>query len=406
MTNKVELNELTQVVHKEQAFLRALNENFVRLQQAINDTLSRSGVVPNQMEEVLDMNGKRVINVGAAIEDTDALTKQFIDGLIAQVEAAIARLNTLVDQAKQAVQLYYEENIFPPMNAAKIAAQDAARDAKGYYDDTKALYDELSGLAANLSALLAIYADLANINAVAADLTNIDALAAITTDITAIYNNLATILASPTYAANAHTWAEGTDADVAALGGTHSAKKWAELSQADVAAEALTRQSVDNDLQSQIDAITAGANVKDIVGTYTDLQNYDTTSLNNNDVVKVITDSTHNDASSYYRWVISGGVGSWSYIGSEGPYLTPAEAASTYVPKTTTINSKALSGNITLDPSDIGAATSAQGSKADTALQATDIVSSVDASSTNTKAVGAKLFHDTCGDIETLILAL
>jgi hypothetical protein len=51
-------------------------------------------------------------------------------------------------------------------------------------------------------------------------------------------------------------------------------------------------------------------------------------------------------------------------------------------------------------------ATSAQGAKADTALQQTDIVSSVDSSSTNSKAVGAKLFYDTCGDIETLINAL
>jgi hypothetical protein len=51
-------------------------------------------------------------------------------------------------------------------------------------------------------------------------------------------------------------------------------------------------------------------------------------------------------------------------------------------------------------------ATSSQGAKADTALQPSDIVSSVDSSSTNTKAVGAKLFYDTCGDIETLINAL
>ena len=51
-------------------------------------------------------------------------------------------------------------------------------------------------------------------------------------------------------------------------------------------------------------------------------------------------------------------------------------------------------------------ATAAQGAKADTALQPADIVSSVDSSSTNSKAVGAKLFYDTCGDIETLINAL
>ena len=42
----------------------------------------------------------------------------------------------------------------------------------------------------------------------------------------------------------------------------------------------------------------------------------------------------------------------------------------------------------------------------DTYLTSNDIVSSVDSSSTNAKAVGAKLFYDTCGDIETLINAL
>lgn len=39
-------------------------------------------------------------------------------------------------------------------------------------------------------------------------------------------------------------------------------------------------------------------------------------------------------------------------------------------------------------------------------LTTSDIVSSVSGSSTNLKAVGAKLFYDTCGDIETLINAL
>lgn len=157
MTNKVELNTLTQVVHKEQAFLTALNENFLRLQQAINDTLSRSGVVPNQMEEVLDMNGKRIINVGPAIEDTDALTRGYIEGLIGEIEDAIARLGELTNQAIEAVQLYYTENIYPSMAAAVTEAQTAS--------------------------------------------------------------------------GHAETWAEGSDAQVEALGGEHSAKRWAEISE-------------------------------------------------------------------------------------------------------------------------------------------------------------------------------
>lgn len=375
MTNKVELNTLTQVVHKEQAFLTALNENFLRLQQAINDTLSRTGVVPNQMEEVLDMNGKRIINVGAAEEDTDALTREFIQDLIADVEAAVARLTTLVEEAKQALEIYAAEYILPPAIAARDAAIAAKDAAKGYYDDTKDLYDALKVLVDNIDVLLA----------------------------------------APEFATKARVWAEGSDAEVQQIGGTHSAKKWAELSQADVAAEATARQNADIGLQNQIDAIVAGADVRDIVGTYTDLQNYDTSGLNNNDVIKVISDSTHNNASSYYRWVIVGGEGSWSYIGSEGPYVTPAEAAATYVPKTTTINGKALSSDITLAPSDVGAATAAQGTKADTAVQpaaianmqvTTNLVTSMSSASTDSQYPSAKLLFDTCGDIETLINAL
>ena len=239
MTNKVELNELTQVVHKEQAFLVALNENFRRVQPAINDTLSRSGVVPNQMEEVLDMNGRKIINVG--YKDSlhpdnpadEALTKRYIQGLIQEVEDAIARLTDLTNQAIAAVQLYYTENIYPDMIAAKEDAQQAAHDAKGYYDDTKALYDELSGLAQNLDALLAIYSDIAKLNTLYSHLDDIEALAddEVIADLKTCAENISAIMAAPTWAANAQTWAEGTDTAVEYLGGTHSAKRWAEIAE-------------------------------------------------------------------------------------------------------------------------------------------------------------------------------
>lgn len=42
----------------------------------------------------------------------------------------------------------------------------------------------------------------------------------------------------------------------------------------------------------------------------------------------------------------------------------------------------------------------------DTYLTTADILSSVDSSSTNSKAVGAKLFYDTCGDIEATLNAI
>lgn len=44
-----------------------------------------------------------------------------------------------------------------------------------------------------------------------------------------IGDNIDVVLKSPTYAANAKTWSEGTDTEVGSLGGTHSAKGWAEI---------------------------------------------------------------------------------------------------------------------------------------------------------------------------------
>lgn len=315
MTNKVELNTLTQVVHKEQAFLTALNENFLRLQQAINDTLSRSGVAPNEMREVLDMNGKDIVNVRVVSEDhpeyDHVVTKRDIIDLIETVEAATTRLDSLVRDAQEALTIYVAENVMPPVIAAKDDAVAAAGEAKGYYDDTKALYDQLGDLVDNLEEVLAIADSLTNINAVADDITNVDTvatnisdvssvagalsdieavadalvdllavkddltnidsvagdlsnidavagnsanitavagnstnintvagdssaintLAALSAQITEISENIAGILAASTYAEHAETWAEGSDADVAALGGTHSAKGWAEVAE-------------------------------------------------------------------------------------------------------------------------------------------------------------------------------
>ena len=93
--------------------------------------------------------------------------------------------------------------------------------------------------------------------------------------------------------------------------------------QEDISDETTNRENADIDLQSQIDAITASSDVKDIVGTYAELQSYDTSTLGNNDIIKVLQDSTHNNASTYYRW--STITETFTYIGEEGPYYTKSE---------------------------------------------------------------------------------
>lgn len=197
-------------------------------------------------------------------------------------------------------------------------------------------------------------------------------------------------------AEHARVWAEGTDEEVEKLGGEHSAKGWSDsageeakqytdeqiaqarveiteqintnsinvLNQARsytdnaVVAEASLRQQADNNLQTQIDAITAASDVFDVVGTYQDLLEYDTSTVPVNDIIKVLLDSTHNDAASYYRWNGT----QWVYIGSEGASYTKSEADAKFLSQT---EAAATYETKTQSAADIAAAVSTKASNAD-----------------------------------------
>ena len=107
--------------------------------------------------------------------------------------------------------------------------------------------------------------------------------------------------------------------------------------------EITNRENADTNLQNQIDAITASSDVVDIVGTYQDLQNYDTQHLGDNDIIKVLNDSTHNNAVSYYRWKKQ--TSTWQYVGSEGPYYTKGETDNLLNGKVNKEEGKGLSTN-------------------------------------------------------------
>lgn len=94
--------------------------------------------------------------------------------------------------------------------------------------------------------------------------------------------------------------------------------------QGNIDAEIATRVNSDNSLQAQIDAISASSDVRDIVGTYAALQLYDTSTLGNNDIIKVLQDETHSGETTYYRWSTT--TETFTLIGEEGPYYTKSAA--------------------------------------------------------------------------------
>lgn len=170
-----------------------------------------------------------------------------------------------------------------------------------------------------------------------------------------------------------------------------------------VGTETINRQNADNNLQNQIDAITSASDVVDIVGTYTELQNYDTSSLTDDDVIKVLQDSTHNNALSYYRWVITNNVGAWSYVGSEGPFYTKGETD-------TLLNAKYNKPSGGIPKTDLASGIQTSLDKADSALQEhqditgkeniSNKVTTIDDESTDTQYPSAKCVYDRIAELE------
>ena len=71
------------------------------------------------------------------------------------------------------------------------------------------------------------------------------------------------------------------------------------------------------DVEDEVETLKNNPDVADIVATYADLQAYDTSTLTDKDIIRVLNDSTHDGLSTYYRY--SSQTGTFTYIGSSEP---------------------------------------------------------------------------------------
>ena len=78
-------------------------------------------------------------------------------------------------------------------------------------------------------------------------------------------------------------------------------KRQIEQVAADLETETGEREAEDKKIWDEIEEIEMSSDVVDIVGTYAELQAYDTSKLHDNDIIKVLADETHDDSISYYR---------------------------------------------------------------------------------------------------------
>lgn len=74
-----------------------------------------------------------------------------------------------------------------------------------------------------------------------------------------------------------------------------------------------------NALDEEVQQMKSNPDVFDIVGTYTELQNYDTSILTDKDIIRVLSDSTHDGYSTYYRW--DANTDQFTYIGKVDAFV-------------------------------------------------------------------------------------
>lgn len=98
-------------------------------------------------------------------------------------------------------------------------------------------------------------------------------------------------------------------------------------------------------VEDEVEEMKNNPDVADIVATYAALQDYDTSTLTDKDIIRVLADENHGGMSTYYRWDAS--TGQFTYIGGSAP--NPAVVQTTGQSTTDVMSQKAVTdiiGNI------------------------------------------------------------
>lgn len=102
--SKITLLDLSSAIAS--SIISAVNSNNTALRAALDNTLSRDGTTPNQMQATLDMNSNRIINLVAAVDNTEpvrlaefSVLNSTVSGLLATINAAVAAASLSASQA-------------------------------------------------------------------------------------------------------------------------------------------------------------------------------------------------------------------------------------------------------------------------------------------------------------------
>lgn len=206
--SKLPIKRLDSTTENDTAATALINDNFKAVQDAIENTLSRDGTVPNYMDADLDMNSYRIINTAGPKEDTDLINLKYFKEQVGnaaeysqQAEQAASRAQRSAENAQQlaaaasrsaqeaaqsvkdAVEAAADENVVAVGTDLRLGSNSEIRKTNA----NKANIDTVAGSIVNVNTAAK---DIANINAVAANKANIDNVSANMDDVVMVSSDI------------------------------------------------------------------------------------------------------------------------------------------------------------------------------------------------------------------------
>lgn len=238
----------------------ALNDNFDALATALDNTLSRDGEGPNEVEANIDMNSHRIINLANPVDNTDAVNKAYVDGVTGALDTLTDEIQVVADNiaaieavagAAPFIQDHITEIITVADNIQDVndVADDLlnieliAMDLNGAFQQG-VTYDfgyvtdiPIGGVPSTTSNIVNVSDNITDVTTVSTSITDVNLVADNIPEIEQVLANLTDIQNADTYAASASTsatlaqdWATKLVSPVA--GGEYSAKYNANLASA------------------------------------------------------------------------------------------------------------------------------------------------------------------------------
>ena len=124
----------------------ALNANFDAIEAALDNVLFLDGTVPNNMDANLDMDSNRIINLPTPVDNSDAVTKGYVDGVTALLNGYVDEITLVANNITDVVTL-----------ADNISIVNSVADD---FNDVASHIDEIIGVADNIGSVELVGLDL------------------------------------------------------------------------------------------------------------------------------------------------------------------------------------------------------------------------------------------------------